>query len=62
MYISLEHIVPTCGHMRTGRATKSKIQEVGEGNEVMPLPLPSSYRVRGQPLYVSRGHSKGNLL
>ena len=31
----------------TGKATKGKVQDIGEVNKVMPLPLPSSDRVRG---------------
>ena len=30
-----------------GKATKGKVQDIGEVNKVMPLPLPSSDRVRG---------------
>ena len=48
-------------HTHTGKTTKGKVQDIGEVNKVMPLPLPSSDRVRGYPFYVSRGHSKGNL-
>ena len=38
------------GHLtrtHTGKATKGKVQDIGEVNKVMPLPLPSSDRVRG---------------
>ena len=31
----------------TGKATKGKVQDIGEVNKVIPLPLPSSDRVRG---------------
>ena len=34
-------------HTHTGKATKGKVQDIGEVNKVMPLPLPSSDRVRG---------------
>ena len=34
-------------HAHTGKATKGKVQDIGEVNKVMPLPLPSSDRVRG---------------
>ena len=33
--------------VNTGKATKGKVQDIGEVNKVMPLPLPSSDRVRG---------------
>ena len=38
-----------CIHIytHTGKATKGKVQDIGEVNKVMPLPLPSSDRVRG---------------
>ena len=35
------------GDTHTGKATKGKVQDIGEVNKVMPLPLPSSDRVRG---------------
>ena len=34
-------------YKNTGKATKGKVQDIGEVNKVMPLPLPSSDRVRG---------------
>ena len=30
------------GDTHTGKATKGKVQDIGEVNKVMPLPLPSS--------------------
>ena len=33
--------VSSCGR-HTGKATKGKVQDIGEVNKVMPLPLPSS--------------------
>ena len=38
---------PTKHSWHTGKATKGKVQDIGEVNKVMPLPLPSSDRVRG---------------
>ena len=29
-------------HTHTGKATKGKVQDIGEVNKLMPLPLPSS--------------------
>ena len=41
--ISLNQIeVNTGTHTHTGKATKGKVQDIGEVNKVMPLPLPSS--------------------
>ena len=42
---SLKALVHQKSH--TGKATKGKVQDIGEVNKVMPLPLPSSDRVRG---------------
>ena len=38
---------PNKHQTNTGKATKGKVQDIGEVNKVMPLPLPSSDRVRG---------------
>ena len=45
--ISFSHLLQAGKNTHTGKATKGKVQDIGEVNKVMPLPLPSSDRVRG---------------